>query len=380
MNLEDRLRGTLANAADRAPLPPGISAAHVEYRYRSRRHRAWAAVVTAVAVVLAGGLVVTLKGRDPAVPSARVTAAVEEVWPQAIKKMPRARMTGNIVGLADDHTVLIENWLNDKQINVIDAYDLDTGTVRRVTEKTLDGSRGGHGYAVGDGQVLWWYLSRQSIEIVAAPISGGPPRQVGSMPMDLTTEDGGTHVSVDDMVDAITVIDGQVAFSIGRGGVYTVPLAGGAVQPVAGAEGMHLLRWPWVGSRKIFFSPDEVPFEEILDMRSGQRSTAVIHPGERNVRCGVTRCTGFKGDGSAFYRLRSGSHETVLPGVTKLSPQIDDRFHVENDAVLRDLTTGTSADLNMSHYFLDPSLDQNRMLLAYQTGDEIALVDLTKIP
>ncbi|MFC5834694.1 hypothetical protein [Nonomuraea insulae] len=40
----------------------------------------------------------------------------------------------------------------------------------------------------------------------------------------------------------------QIVFSLYTGGVFTVPLAGGAVTPVEAGAGMHLLAWPRIGT------------------------------------------------------------------------------------------------------------------------------------
>jgi hypothetical protein len=61
-----------------------------------------------------------------------------------------------------------------------------------------------------------------------------------------------------------------------------------------------------------------------------------------------------------------------------------DRFHVEDNIVLRDLSTGAEADLGMPAgqgvYRVFPTRSQHQSLLAYQVKDEVVLVDLTKIP
>ncbi|MFD0480004.1 hypothetical protein ACFQ0B_76630 [Nonomuraea thailandensis] len=152
------------------------------------------------------------------------------------------------------------------------------------------------------------------------------------------------------------------------------------------AENLHLLRWPWAGtSDRPAASRPGVLFKEILNVETGERSTAVVHPGEQDVKCAVTRCTGVKADGRPFSRLRDGSGETDLPpGTVTMTPQLLDRFHVENDLVLRDLSTGVAADLGMpaggSVYRIYPAHSQHQSVLAYQVKDEVVVVDLTRIP
>jgi hypothetical protein len=66
-----------------------------------------------------------------------------------------------------------------------------------------------------------------------APRSGGTARRVGEVTGDLAE------------VERIGVTADAVVWSVRGGGVHRLPLAGGAPERIAGADGLHLMSWPW---------------------------------------------------------------------------------------------------------------------------------------
>jgi hypothetical protein len=380
-DLELSLRDSMVRAAERAPHTPSTLAYQVETLYRRRwQHRR--TLIAAVAVIVAGiaAGVPSLGPATTAVQRATAVEPIEQVWPQAIKKVPASAVKGNLIAKLDDHTLLLETWSQTKQLDYLYTYDIDTDATHEIVDVTRQGShKFPPGYVVGDGHIVWWYVTQERLELVTAPLTGGEQRVFATL-------DRRDMTGAGDMIDELAVVAGKVVFSLEKGGVYTVHLAGGTVEPVPQADGMHLLRWPWVGTSNRYSDPrTDVLFKDMLNVKTGERSTAVVHPGDQYVKCAVTRCTGVKADGQPFSRLRDGSQETDLPtGAVSLTPQLMDRFHVEDNIVLRDLSTGAEADLGMpagqATYRFYPTRSQHRSLLAYQVKDEVVLVDLTKIP
>jgi hypothetical protein len=212
---------------------------------------------------------------------------------------------------------------------------------------------------------LWW-----------APLAGGEPAAIP------------TDAPIEGRADALTVLDDKIAFSLIEGGVFTLPLEGGPVTPVEGAGRHHILRWPWVGTPGEYTPDNEPSFEEILNADTGETSRALVRPGERFVRCGVTTCAGTSGEGSYFYRLRDGSQERGLPQWAQRGLGLD-RFMMvwlspRGGQVLLDLATGKSGDLGLrpnakgESISVQLGLDYNP-LVSYELDGRQMIINLAKI-
>ncbi|MEV4572777.1 hypothetical protein AB0K16_05910 [Nonomuraea jabiensis] len=368
-DLEDDLSRVLARAAEGAPqAPPGFPG-RIAARSRRRRTRA-RALVAAVAMVVAGVTVRGTVGAEPA--PAKLPEPVETVWPEAVWKIPR-QLPGlpefRPVSFIDDRTVLL--WT--ERADAIHAYDLGTGRTRKIADVPS-----AYAFTVGAGRIVWGTVDKdERTRFWSVPVSGGKPAAIH------------TVGSVKGRGEKLTVAGDRVAFSLVEGGVFTFPLRGGRVTPVAGAERHHILRWPWVAAPGEYTQDREPSFRELLDAETGRASTAVVRPGERYVRCGVTTCVGLRPDDTRFYRLRDGSRERDLP----VSPVLglgDDRFMTVDPPgaaggpALLDLATGKQGELGL------PSSDEGRMigvepgildggLVSYERKDQYVLIDLARI-
>lgn len=398
--LEDDLRRALGHASEGAPQAPGNLSAHVVNRSRRRRARAQALVAAAAVVVVAGGVglaVRTTADGGPATtadpvrsPEPTITRTmtmqpsnppplVDEVWPDAVWRIP-----GKLPGLRkyqvrrfiDDRTVLLETWESFEKANAVYAYDLVSGDLRKIA--AIDTPKGvfASGYAVGDGRLVWQTIAGGRSRFWSVPLSGGEP----------------TEIRTDDPVqgrgDHLDVVGGKLAFSVSEGGVFTVPLEGGAVTPVEGAGRHHILRWPWVGTPGEYTPNGETSFEELLNVETGETSRAVVHPGEELVRCGVTMCTGIRDRKHGFYRLRDGTQEREAQmGFHGLGA---DRFynvrlpHPLGGHALVDIQTGKSGDLGQrpdakgESFSVHPGMGDGR-LMAYPLKGQYVVIDLSKI-
>ncbi|WP_067181267.1 hypothetical protein [Microtetraspora niveoalba] len=397
-HLEEMLRGTLGHASELAPRAPSTLSAHIMRRSRVRRMRAQALVAAAAVVVIAGGAAVAVRGAghdptavtptvtpSPTATEMRIPASVEEVWPEAVRKIP-AKLPGGRKfqprGFVDDHTLLLETWESFEKADAIYAYDLDSGRIRKITSIRTPKGVYASGYAVGGGRIVW-----QTIDVVhgkpvtsfwSAPVTGGKVTAIA------------TERVVRGRGDRLAVVGDTLAFSLLEGGVFTVPLDGGAVEPVAGAAGHHILRWPWVGAPGEYTPEGETSFQELLNAETGETSRAVVHPGEEYVRCGVTTCSGTKADRTAFYRLRDGSQERPLPEKSSLFGLARDRFltvrlpNPPGGQALYDVVTGKSGDLGLrpnakgQSIAVEAGLGDGR-LVAYPLGNEYVIIDLAKI-
>ncbi|MEV6861771.1 sigma factor [Streptosporangium subroseum] len=352
-----------------------------------RLHRAWSSPRTAAP--------------SPADEVLGLPDPVEKVWPQAVRKIPATLPNGRAFGVQtfiDDHTLLIQTSSSFEKTDALYAYDMDSAEAHKITDVPTPGKTVlfASDFTVGAGQVVWWTARRidktEIADLWAAPLSGGEARLVASY------QNGKDGKYGNGALDPPAVTgDGKVAFSFrSSDGVFTVPLGGGTVEPVAGAEKYHLLSWPWVGSGGMYNQSEAAKFAELLNVETGEKRTALVNPGEREVRCGLTVCTGQKDDGkgrgTVFYRLRDGSQEKKLPGSNPIFGLAADRFHSAafttegklRGVVLYDLATGKSGDLGIrpdrknGMPFPRPGRGSGR-LLDYELKGQIVIIDLSKI-
>ncbi|MFI6818832.1 hypothetical protein ACIBG7_41010 [Nonomuraea sp. NPDC050328] len=406
---EDDLRDALVHAAEAAPRAPRELPALVASRSRRRRARRQALLAAAMVAVIAGGVAVAVRESagpavEHAVQPARpeesrsatdetsrsvprrpvITAAdpVGEVWPGAVWKIPAKLPGGQKLRpllFLDDRTLLAQTWESFEKADAIHAYDLETGDSRKIADiRTPKGVHASE-FAVGSGRIVWQTIKvagrRGTSEFWSVPVTGGTPEAIA------------TGRPVKGRGDALAVVGDRLVFSLLEGGVHTVPLAGGEVSAVAGAEGHHLLSWPWVGTPGEYTPDNEPSFAKLRNAETGETSEAVVHPGEKFVRCGVLTCTGVRPDQTPFQRRRDGSGERVLPEEAPHGLAAD-RFmtvHLpKGGQVLHDLVTGRSGDLGLRpdklgrSVSVQPALGDGR-LVQYPLGKELVVIDLARI-
>ncbi|WP_336214526.1 hypothetical protein [Nonomuraea sp. LPB2021202275-12-8] len=397
-DVEETLTRTLASAAGRAPHAPGTLAHRVESRYRRRAQRRRAVLAAAAVVVLTGSASYALRddntsvvpaasATQPSVP-VRPTALPDPagtVWPEAVRKLPAKLPDGRpfgVIGFLDDGTLLVTTAASFDKADAIYAYDLDAGEPRKIVDvPTPEGTvMFASGFTVGGDRVVWWTkLDDGKGQIWSASIAGGEAELVATQQVDGGGHEGG--------FDGLAVAGGKIVFSLLVGGVFTVPLEGGPVEPVQGGAGMHLLSWPWIGAAGPYGPTEQPRFGTIRNVETGETDTAVTRTGEKQIACGLTICTGQALGGESFQRLRDGSQQKPYP--CSLGPAGAGRFcttavSVKDKGilgvVLHDLTTGRSADLGIQADGNRISLPQpEREMLTYTVGDERYLIDFTKI-
>ncbi|MEV4102831.1 hypothetical protein AB0J42_21465 [Nonomuraea sp. NPDC049649] len=414
-DVEELLRRTLGHAAGRSPGLPDGTAQAVEHRYRRRRQRSQALLAAAAVVLVAGGVTTGLRAADRAAPAtgphgstpdpARTASAalspeaspttfaarpepIEKVWPQALHEVPAKTPEGKRIIpilLLDDRTLLVSTWASMEKTDALYTYDLETLALRKITDVVTPKGTAlfASGFDAEGGQVAWWTkLKDGTAQIWAAPLAGGEAKLIGSRVID-----GGG-------LDKIEIAGHRVVFSARSGGVFTVPLAGGEPEPVDGAADMHLLSWPWIGAPGPYGQDRGARYERIRNVETGETDRALVRDGEQVHACGVRLCIGTSGRTSHYYRLRDGSRQRELPGVTPMLVPALDRFHVallhygddSVEAALFDLQTGTAASLGVGaertdggFSFTMPAVGDDERLLAYELGGTLRVVDLTKI-
>ncbi|MGN9843584.1 hypothetical protein ACTMTI_36210 [Nonomuraea sp. H19] len=400
-DVEETLRRTFGQAAEQAPRLPGPLPARLESIHLRRRRRARMALAAAAVVLVAGGTAAVLRGGDitTAVQDAaasgrgatRPSEHVERVWPEAVRKIPAKGPGGEAwrpVTFIDDRTLLLVTASAgpEGEATAVYSYDLDSNAHRKIANMPGPENRSSFagGFAVGGGHLVWWTSTKDRIaHLWAVPVEGGKPRIVADHSI---KEGDGSGI------DSLSVVDDKIVFSLYVGGVFTVPVAGGTVQPVEGGAGMHVLAWPWVGTPGVGGEPHGAPFGRIRNVETGETRTAVIHPGEELRICGVTICLGETQDGKNFFRQRDGSSQKNVPDVVSpVIPLTQNRFYVSPylgsggpaGVGLHDLDRGKSADLGIQGesggFMMMPSADPTGRLLSYTIGDDLYLIDLAEI-
>ncbi|GAA3194347.1 hypothetical protein [Nonomuraea roseoviolacea] len=393
--VEDTLRRTFGQAEEQAPRLPALLAERLVAAHRRRRRRARTALAAAAVVLAAGGVAAVTRGGDTitAVPasqplSSKPDASVEQVWPRAVLTAP-AKGPGGLdwrpAAMIDDRTALMVTvTARGGWAAALYAYDLDSGAQREIVTlpESADGYGLANGFAVGNGQVAWWSSGKDRVAgLWTVPVDGGKPRLVGTRSIKKGDGSG---------IDVLAVAGDRIVFSLYTGGVFSVPLAGGPVEPVEQGAGMHLLAWPWIGTPGQGGEPHGTEYARILNVETGETRTAVTEPGEQIQICGVTLCFGQGADGRSLVRHRDGSASKVLPGrVALMEPPTQDRFFVSTygdggprGVGLYDVDTGKAGDLGIrgdGQMISLPSTDPSGRLLSYLRGDRLYLIDLSRI-
>ncbi|WP_188191388.1 hypothetical protein [Nonomuraea sp. SYSU D8015] len=389
-DLERDLPTIISRASRRAPQAPQDLPTQVMGRSRRRRARTQSLIAAVAVAIVAGGVgagtramtdggpVTAVDPTPTSSPTGQAPEPIEKVWPDAVYKIP-AKLPGGKKArpqiFIDERTLLLETWESFEKADAIYAYDLDTGQSRKIADIRTPKGVFASGYAAGEGRIVWQTIDDRRTQFWSVPLRGGTP---AAIPTDAPVKGGG---------DGLVVIGGKIAFSLSEGGVFTLPLEGGTVTPVEGAERHHILRWPWVGTPGSYTPDNEPSFEEILNVETGETSKALVRPGDRYVRCGVTTCTGTSGDERYFFRLRDGSLERAL-SQRPLFGAAYDRFTTvrlpnRNGEALLDLVTGESGDFGLrpdaKGRMISIQPDVTDRLLSYELKGKYVVIDLAKI-
>ncbi|MEV0826423.1 TolB family protein [Nonomuraea rubra] len=390
-DLENDLTRVLGRAAESAPQAPSDLPTQVMGRSRRRRTHTLTAVTALAAagvVVVAGGVTLSVRGPQEPPPvavdpgptsSAEQTTnpdPVEKVWPDAVWKIPQQSRKLRPVIFIDDHTLLLETWASHEKADALYAYELETGRTRKITDIRTPKGVYASAFTAGAGRIFWQTIENTRTRLWSVPISGGKPAVV---PTDTPIRQG---------ADKLVVAGDRLAFSAFRtGGVFTVPVEGGAVTPVENAGRHHILSWPWVGTPGEYTPNQEPSFEELYNVETGELSKALVRPGDRYVRCGVTTCVGQNAAGKPFFRLRDGSQERELEE-SAMHGLSQDRFMTVHppgrDQALVDLVTGESGDLGLrpdakgQMTSVQPGITNDR-LVWYEVKGKLVIIDLARI-
>ncbi|GAB1821275.1 hypothetical protein [Herbidospora sp. RD11066] len=361
---ERDLESGLRLLAERAPAaPPDLMA-----RVRARRSRRWwraLAAILATGAIAGTGAVVTSAGREP-IDRPEPIPSIEKAHPRAVHSAPLLLPDGrpyDVVAMIDRSHALIRTTRDGHADHADGLWSLDLPTGGATLLVGLTAPKGtvisSWSVAVGAGKIAWWTGRKERGEFVTtfftAPVTGGRQRvltEVPGSPLDFAIAGGKVVWTRDE-----------------TGGAYEVPLEGGRPRPIGGAEGLHLLQWPWVG--------DPITgYREILNVRTGERRTA--RGWDAPAKCSVTWCATpdrvGRRDGTSVRHMKDVHFRDGLPALDRfLMPYI----WSSNRFLLYDLVTGRSFDLASDD---NPVLDHRMTVLAYEKGGRRMILDLAAIP
>ncbi|HEY0543271.1 MAG TPA: hypothetical protein VGD53_33260 [Actinoallomurus sp.] len=371
--LQDALRRTFADAAERAPkAPPGIgleSGTRRAPRRYARMALAAAAVVLAIGGTTVGGRALlsgsqgsgsqSTGGREPAAapsptlhrPKKTKVPPMEQVWPKAIHRVPRTLTDGRVFrpeAIIDDHTILISTGSSFEKADALYAYDLNTHGTKQVTQivtppqTTVFAS----GFTVGSGYAAWWVAGDYGGEIWSAPIAGGAARLVSRVPTSAPSQ--------------VAIDGGNVVWSPERtGGIYRAPVTGGPAKEVPGTRSMFILAWPWVGSPPPNHAVGEssmgvTAFAHVKNVLTGETRSARLTD-RAAWKCGLTWCIGHGPNFVTEAQRRDGSGRHAIPeqqpewGLAPILDRFVITFPASGTVGVYDLRTGRSGDLRLTH-------------------------------
>ncbi|MGH3377780.1 MAG: hypothetical protein ACRDP6_23905 [Actinoallomurus sp.] len=406
--LENALRRTLTDAAERAPkAPSGIG---LEPR-RARTSRGYSRVVLAAAAVavaiggatVGGRMVLSGSGSPPGTSPARHPAAakspvlhrpkktnvpsIEKVWPGVAFRVPKTLPNGHAFhpeALIDGRTILVSTESSFEKADALYAYDLRNHTARPITTVVTPPKTKvfASDFTVGGGYAAWWLYDGSRTEIWAAPLSGGQARLVGQV-----SSRGLSRLAIAGK-DAVWSLDPV-------GGVYRAPVTGGGTaQLVPGSASMHILAWPWIGTPPTTRGGGKgmgvgiTAFGHVKNALTGETRSA--HLTDRGAwHCGLTWCVGQGPNFVTEAQRRDGSGRRAIPAQDPMLgiPPILDRFAVVfpsgGTVAVYDLRNGKIGDLRIQYAkggrsFVVPRDPASRLYWT-TTADGYMIVDLGAI-
>ncbi|SNT61005.1 hypothetical protein SAMN05216276_108117 [Streptosporangium subroseum] len=337
---EAELIRMLARAAEAAPEPAGdlIGTIHRRRRQRTRRRVQSALAVAGVIAVIGGGTAVargTFSNRggegqivskatsstegsplftpSPSGPPRRAVRPAAEVWPSAVFKIPAKAADGwkyrPVTGLSATELLLTAESSFEKA-GRLEVYDTTAGKSTVLANMPVTDTKGYfvQGYEVGAEYIAWWgetpNNSDKWADFWVVPRSGGTPKRVGEVTGDLSR------------VTRIAVTSDSIVWSVTSGGIYRMPISGGAPERIEGTEGLHLLSWPLAVDFGEKEGGDAFKNQSrVVNLETRQVTEVNVPDGVENLRCGPVWCFGGWGDGALVQRL-DGSDRKILQGMS----------------------------------------------------------------
>ncbi|MEU0566487.1 hypothetical protein ABZ297_13975 [Nonomuraea sp. NPDC005983] len=409
MRTEDELTRALREAAERAPAPDLLTGvAHRRRRRTRRRTQALAAVavVTVVAVSTAvargastsggGGDVavqpsgeVVIPTKEPpgmAVPTGKLpgtikSVPIEKLWPGSVFTMPATHADGwayrPLDGISATEVLLLATKQSSSQNRRLEIYDSSTGRSRVLTEVPSPREVLNYPQQLDlDVQNVVWYVNRRTPEGVAvvdlwkSSRSGGRPQVFGSL-----TDKG---------IGVMRLAGDSVVWSMEKGGVYSMPLTGGAARPIAAGKGLFLTDWPWASDvSRSDFNRNQT---KVVNLDTGEVQHVKAREGVRGLRCAPVWCYGRVPKGTLVQHV-DGTHARVIPRILRGAgfggPPYRGQLLMAGADGLYDLQTGVFAELPKADSWVGVGTKSEPGPILYNAakkGDELVVLNLAAGP
>ncbi|YCK38097.1 sigma factor-like helix-turn-helix DNA-binding protein [Actinomadura sp. ATCC 39365] len=190
-----------------------------------------------------------------------------ELWPEAVVKVPAKDSDGRTVrvvtGLSATEVLLVSESAFEKA-GRLEVHDSASGTTRVLGD--IPSPRKKYYpqlFTAGRGYIAWFGATPQDsvpwTDFWVMPAQGGKARRVGEVDAD---------------VDRIALTGDSLVWSVKEGGVYRMPLTGGAPERLPATDGLHLTAWPWAAGLS-----DDQPFAN--HTRAAHRRVRTQDPARR---------------------------------------------------------------------------------------------------
>ncbi|MFI6920867.1 hypothetical protein ACIBIZ_13015 [Nonomuraea spiralis] len=320
MSDEQDLIRTLRTAADQVERRDLVASVARRRRARRTRQRVKVLLAAVAVVVIAGGTTAIVSGEDgrdapPAVqvtPSSSVPAArpAAELWPKAVVKVPMRDSEGRgvqlVTGLGTTEVLLVVNSAFEKA-GRLEVYDSASGTTRALGD--IPSPRKKYYpqlFAASREYIAWFGTTPQDsvpwADFWVMPAQGGKARRVGEVDAD---------------VDRIALAGDSLVWSVKEGGVYRMPLTGGAPERLPATDGLHLMAWPWAAGLS-----DDRPFanqNRVVNLETGRSADVALPEKAEGVQCDAQWCVGMLDEHVLVQRI-DGSGRRTLPQGLRLRP------------------------------------------------------------
>ncbi len=279
---------------------------------------------------------------------------VAEVWPMAVSTIPVRAADGHryrpVTGLSATK-LLLSAESSFERSGRLEVYDTADRSSTVLTTMPVTGVKGYfvQDFEVGSDYIAWWGEtpndSDEWADFWVVPRSGGVAKRVGEVTGDLAK------------VTRIAVDSNFLLWSVSGGGIYRMPVSGGAPERLGNTDGLHLLTWPLavdVGGREGEGGPENQT--RTVDLETGRTTEVSVPAGGSGFRCGPVWCFGQQGD-TAVVQRPDGSDRRLLPGFSAGRGVVDrfgmmgSPFSGERDAYIPlvtvyDAATGLAAGMS----------------------------------
>ncbi|MFI6505047.1 hypothetical protein [Nonomuraea typhae] len=336
MRDEQDLLRTLHSAADQArSVPGGLTEAVAARRRRRRaRHRAQVTLAAAAVVLVAGGTAFALSrgGGQPADPATQAIATataipssddpaptsappehITNLNPKAVTKIPIKAVNGGkyrVAAALSPTEILLTAEKSFEKAGQVLIYDTPAKSARLLGD--VPSPREGYfaqDFVADDRSVAWWGETPNNDDVWAdlwvIPRTGGEARQLKELTGDAAE------------IENLNVTADHVVWSVRKGGVYRIPLAGGEPEKIQNSDDLHLDRWPWayaLGPGKM----SERSHSRLVNLETGQTIDVKVSEGDRGVYCTSELCIGSNG-GTSFTQRPDGSGRRKLPAEVSMA-------------------------------------------------------------